>query len=98
MVLFHDLEDMFYKLLGRDREFNHPKWPFLIKVRDVQGTKMIDATFKHKVNGGKGSNEYDAIIQARTAELHFFSEGKAGADLSRRRRASAAGRRTSTCS
>ena len=59
---------MFYKLLARDREFNHPKWPFLIKVRDVQGSKMIDATFKHKV---KGSNEYDAIIQARTAELHF---------------------------
>jgi lipopolysaccharide export system permease protein len=72
MVLFHDLEDMFYKLLGRDREFNHPKWPFLIKVRDVQGSKMIDATFKHKVNGGKGGNEYDAIIQARTAEMHFF--------------------------
>jgi lipopolysaccharide export system permease protein len=76
MVLFHDLEDMFYKLLGRDREFNHPKWPFLIKVRDVQGTKMIDPTFKHKVNGGKGSNEYDAIIQARTAELHFFLKEK----------------------
>ncbi len=68
MVLFKDLEDMFYKLLARDREFNHPKWPFLIKVRDVQGSKMIDPTFKHKV---KGSNEYDAIIQARTAELHF---------------------------
>ena len=29
---------------------------------------MIDATFKHKV---KGANEYDAVIQARTAELHF---------------------------
>ena len=68
LVLFKDLEDMFYKLLARDREFNHPKWPFLIKVRDVQGSKMIDPTFKHKV---KGSNEYDAIIQARTAELHF---------------------------
>jgi lipopolysaccharide export system permease protein len=68
MVLFKDLEDMFYKLLARDREFNHPKWPFLIKVRDVQGSKMIDPTFKHKV---KGTNEFDAIIQARTAELHF---------------------------
>ncbi len=67
-VLFKSLEDMFYKLLAQDREFNHPKWPFLIKVRDVQGSKMIDPTFKHKV---KGSNEYDAIIQARTAVLHF---------------------------
>jgi lipopolysaccharide export system permease protein len=70
MVLFKDLEDMFYKLLARDREFNHPKWPFLIKVRDVQGSKMIDPTFKHKVKGS--SNEYDAIIQASSAELHFF--------------------------
>ena len=68
MVLFKDLEDMFYKLLARDREFNHPKWPFLIKVRDVQGSKMIDPTFKHKL---KGSDDYDAIIQARAAELHF---------------------------
>jgi len=68
LVLFKDVEDMFYKLLARDREFNHPKWPFLIKVRDVQGAKMIDATFKHKV---KGTNEYDAVIQAKEAELHF---------------------------
>ncbi len=70
MVLFKDLEDMFYKLLARDREFNHPKWPFLIKVRDVQGSKMIDPTFKHKV---KGSNEYDAIIQASDGRAAFLS-------------------------
>jgi lipopolysaccharide export system permease protein len=70
-VLFHDLEDMFYKMLARNREFDHPKWPFLIKVRDVEGNKMIDATFMHKVAGIKGGDEYDAIIQARTAELHF---------------------------
>jgi len=73
MVLFKDIEDMFYKLLARDREFNHPKWPFLIKVRDVQGSKMIDATFKHKVKGG---NEYDAVIQARSAWLHFDLKAK----------------------
>ncbi len=68
MVLFKDLEDMFYKLLARDREFNHPKWPFLIKVRDVQDSKMIDATFMHKI---KGTNDYDAVIQASEATLHF---------------------------
>jgi lipopolysaccharide export system permease protein len=69
MVLFHDLEDMFYKMLARDREFNHPKWPFLIKVRDVEGSKMIDAIFKHKVKGGI---DYDATIIAKKAEMHFF--------------------------
>ena len=61
------------QVLARDREFNHPKWPFLIKVRDVQGSKMIDATFKHKV---KGSNDYDAMIQAKKAELHFDLKDK----------------------
>ena len=73
LVLFKDTEDMFYKLLAKEREFNHPKWPFLIKVRDVQGDKMLDATFKHKV---KGSNEYDAVIQARVATLHFDVDAK----------------------
>ena len=29
---------------------------------------MKDATFKHKI---KGTNEFDAVIQAREAELHF---------------------------
>jgi len=73
MVLFHDLEDMFYKMLARDREFNHPKWPFLIKVRDVEGSKMIDAIFKHKVKGG---TDYDATILAKKAEMHFFLHEK----------------------
>ena len=68
LVLFKDTEDMFYKLLAKEREFNHPKWPFLIKVREVQGSKMIDATFKHKV---KGSNEYDAVIQAQDGRAPF---------------------------
>jgi lipopolysaccharide export system permease protein len=73
LVLFKDIEDMFYKLLARDREFNHPKWPFLIKVREVQGSKMIDANFKHKI---KGSDDFDAVIQARRAELHFDLKAK----------------------
>ncbi len=72
-VLFKDIEDMFYKLLARDREFNHPKWPFFIKVREVQGSKMIDANFKHKV---KGSDDFDAVIQAKVATLHFDLKAK----------------------
>ena len=45
MVLFKDMEDMFHKLLKRNLEFDKGDWPFLIKVRDVVGSKMIDATF-----------------------------------------------------
>jgi lipopolysaccharide export system permease protein len=68
MVLFKDIEDTFHKLLKRDREFNHPKWPFMIKVREVEDGTMIDATFLHK---SKDANEYDAVIQARRATLRF---------------------------
>ena len=65
---------MFYKLLAKEREFNHPKWPFLIKVREVQGDKMIDATFKHKI---KGTNDYDAIIQAQDGHAPFLPRREA---------------------
>jgi hypothetical protein len=61
-----DLEDQIYQVLWRDHEFNHPHWPFLIKVRDVQDRTLIDATFKHRV---RGKDEFDAAIQARRAVL-----------------------------
>jgi lipopolysaccharide export system permease protein len=90
LVLFKDLEDTFYKLLKRDREFNHPGWPFLIKVRDVQDNSgesptkdgfvfqkvMIDPTFKHKNKKRVGDSDFDAIIQAKRAVLKFDLPGK----------------------
>ena len=51
LVLFKDTEDMFYKLLAKDREFNHPKWPFMIKVREVHDSKMIDADIQAQGEG-----------------------------------------------
>ena len=69
-----DLEDALYKLLKRDHEFNDPRWPFMIKVRDVQEKNLIDATFKHRTKGKV--NEYDAVIQARRAVLRFDLDAK----------------------
>src|SRR4051794_37024892 len=37
LVVYKNMEEMFYKFLKKDREFNNPRWPFLIKVKDVQG-------------------------------------------------------------
>ena len=71
LVLFKDLEDTFYKFLKRDREFNNPRWPFLIKVRDVEGKVMIDATFNKRAKAKDNSDTYSATIQAKRAELHF---------------------------
>ncbi len=71
LVIFKDLEETFYKILARDREFNNARWPFLIKVRDVQGRVMIDATFKKRTRGKDNREIYTATIQAKRAELHF---------------------------
>ena len=48
LVLFKNVEDTFYKFLKRDRQFDNQNWPFLIKVRDVEGRTMRDPTFKKR--------------------------------------------------
>ena len=63
-----DLEDRLYKVLKTDHEFNNPRCPFLIKVRDVQDRTLIDATFKHRVSS---KDDFDLVIQARKAELRI---------------------------
>jgi lipopolysaccharide export system permease protein len=71
LVLFKDLEDTFYKFLKRDREWNNPRWPFLIKVGEVEGRVMKDATFKKRAKNKDNSDTFSATIQAKRAELHF---------------------------
>jgi lipopolysaccharide export system permease protein len=73
MVLFKDLEETFYKWLKKDHQFDNPHWPFLIKVRDVQGKDMIDPTFKHRVSG---KDDFDLVIQAKKAVLHIDLNAK----------------------
>jgi RNA polymerase sigma factor (sigma-70 family) len=74
LVHSRDLEDALYKILKQDHEFDDPRWPFVIKVRDVQAKSLIDATFKHRTMGKV--NEYDAIIQARRAVIRFDPDAK----------------------
>jgi lipopolysaccharide export system permease protein len=71
LTVFKNMEDTFYKVLKKEREFNNPRWPFLIKVKDVQGKTMLGATFKHRAGGPKGSNSFDMIVQAKKAIIHF---------------------------
>ena len=76
LVLFKDLEDTFYKFLKRDREFNNPRWPFLIKVREVEGKIMKDATFNKRAKNKDNSDTYSATICAKRAQLHFDDKAK----------------------
>ena len=74
-IIFKNLEDFFYKVLKKDREFNNNGWPFLIKVKDVDGRIMNQATFKHRKVGSP--NTFDMVVQAEHATIDFlFDKGK----------------------
>jgi len=76
LVIFKDLEETFYKFLKRDREFNNPRWPFLIKVSSVEGRVMKDAIFKKRARGKDDREVYTMTILAKRAELHFDLDKK----------------------
>jgi RNA polymerase sigma factor (sigma-70 family) len=60
-----DLEDALYKILRRDRKFDDPRWPFAVKVGDVQDKSLIDVRIIHRTKEKPG--EFDAVIQAKRA-------------------------------
>jgi lipopolysaccharide export system permease protein len=74
LVVFENMEEMFYKFLKKDREFNNGRWPFLIKVKDVQGKVMHGATFKHRTGDPQHPNTFDMIVQAKKATIRFDTD------------------------
>ncbi len=76
LIMFKNMEELFYRFLKRDREFNNNSWPFLITVKDVNEKVMLDATFKHRASDSKDPNKFDTIIQAKRATIHFDTEKK----------------------
>ena len=60
--------------LKKDHEFNDPRWPFLIKVKDVQDKTLVDATFKHRAGDAKDPNRFDMVVQSRTATIDFDTD------------------------
>jgi len=86
MVIFQNLENFFYKMLKKDRTFDVPTWPFLIKVADVEDRTMIKPIFKKRADkpnvalglplGGEQDAPVasDMIIMAKTARLEFDPE------------------------
>lgn len=61
-----DLEELIYMRLRRDGSFNEPKVNYSIYVKEVQGRRLMGATFKRRDTKG---NE-DIIAMAREAEIH----------------------------
>ena len=71
MVIYKNLEEMFYKLLKKEREFNNAGWPFLIKVADVdlESRWMVNAIFKQRRRGDP--NSFGMVTQAKRARIRF---------------------------
>lgn len=77
LIIFRDMEEMFYKFLKKEHQFINPNWPFVITVRDIDadGRTMLDPTFKHRAGTGPANrNRYDAVIQAKRAVIHFDTD------------------------
>src|SRR5207249_4925802 len=68
-ILFRDLEDLFYKKLKKDREWDNNNWPFFVRVGDVEEHTLKDATFKHRVPGHPV--DFDLTVQAKRADVRF---------------------------
>lgn len=62
-----DVEDLLYTLLKRNGCLRHPKVPYTMWVREVQGRRLIDAVFKGRDEEGG----YNVIARAREAEIRY---------------------------
>ncbi len=63
-----DVEDLLYTALKKQGCIRHPKMPYAIWVRQVQGRRLIDAIFKQRDDKGTG---YKVVARAREAQLKF---------------------------
>ncbi len=68
-------EELLYNLLKRDRTFKAGNFPYVIHVKDVIGTRLVDVVLKRKqmVKDGTGkeapTGDYDFVARAREARL-----------------------------
>src|SRR5262245_9343227 len=81
--LLSDTNELLYTLLKRNGCINDKRLPYVLFVRDVRGTRLIDAIFKKKI---PKTNGYDTVARAHEARLRVETTfdpktGKWGNDL-----------------
>lgn len=74
VAVFRNLEDAFYKLLKKEREWPNKDWPFFIRVKDVQDKVLIGAYFMHRSTDPKAPNTFDLTVYAEKATIRFDTE------------------------
>ena len=73
--LTSDPEELLYNQLRRDRCIRHPRLPYVIYVKDVQGKRLIDVVLKERrrmkdpISGQESFLGYKMIARAREAKL-----------------------------
>ncbi len=71
-LFINDVKELLYGILRKEKGINHPRLDFAMFVRDVQGYRLIDATFQHRNKAEK--HGHDLVIRAREAELEVDME------------------------
>jgi lipopolysaccharide export system permease protein len=74
-MFLSDVKEVLYTMLKRDKGINNPRLDFIMFVHDVQGRRLMDATFQHRPKGGN-SSVHDFVIRAREAEIEVDMENR----------------------
>lgn len=69
-----NIEDFLYGMLKRKGKLEIPNFDYVMHVKNVEGRKLLDATFMRKDKSNKVP--YDVIANAEEAELHVDMEKK----------------------
>jgi lipopolysaccharide export system permease protein len=71
-MFLDDVKELMYQELKKEKGISHPRLPYSMFVRDVQGHRLIDATFQHR--RPDNSMTHDLVIRSREAELEVDLE------------------------
>jgi lipopolysaccharide export system permease protein len=69
-----DVKEVLYTMLKRDKGINDRRLDFIMFVHDVQGRRLIDATFQHRPKDKDNKLVHDFVVRAREAELEVDME------------------------
>jgi lipopolysaccharide export system permease protein len=88
-IIYHNLEDFFYKTLKMERIVDFQNWPFLIKVDDVEGRTLIKPIFKKRAPAkverpipfgrppeAEEPAAFEMVVESSTAQIKFDFENE----------------------
>ncbi|WP_158633619.1 LptF/LptG family permease [Tautonia sociabilis] len=75
-ALLSNMEEMFYRILKKERSFDNPFWPFKIEVRDVEDKVLLGARFSHRNKAPDAEAPFDLHIYAARAAIRFDKQAE----------------------